>query len=309
MSNTPKTAAPPAAAAPAAAPTDPKAGAAPSDTTKAVVAGCSASCPRCHAPITTDQLTTIFPSAPSDRIADTKDAFNKAFEKFELIRCLRKAHFFAQIRQEAGASLTVQAESMNYNKAGLLGTFGSAVKAQPDAVDYARTATQPADQEAIADRVYANRLGNGDVASGDGWRYRGRGYIQVTGKTNYENVQKEIDKRDPGSGINIVNNETDIGTPEGALISAMAYWTLNGLNKKADGGDADAVVNSITAVINLHTKSYAERVQHYKVTMKVFQTPQCLDRNKPSSEAKPYVQTDGPDAAPAAAPATASATA
>jgi putative chitinase len=261
-----------------AAPTNPSSGTDAAAKVDSPVNSCPAKCPRCAEKITEAQVKEVFPSAAADKISGVTSSFNDAYLKFEINTCLRKAHFFAQIKQEVGASIASASESMNYNPAGLKNTFGYFKKHPGEADLYGRTKAHPANQQAIANRAYANRMGNGDVASGDGWKYRGKGYIQLTGKSNYQNVQNEIDKKYPGSGVDIIANEDDILTTKGAMVSAMAFWTLNNLNTKADQGDKDSHVDSITAVINLRTHSYADRRANFKGTKKTFKVDECPDR-------------------------------
>jgi len=239
---------------------------------------CPLKCPRCTEKLTEAQAKEIFPSAEADKISGLVSSFNDAYLKFEITTCLRKAHFFAQIKQEVGESIKAKEESLNYDAAGLKKTFGYFQAHPKEADTLGRHKGHAAEQEAIANRAYGDRLGNGDIASGDGWRYRGKGYIQLTGKSNYKNVQAEIDKRYPGSGIDIVANEGDISTDKGAMLSAMGFWTLNNLNVKADAGDKDEHVNAITAVVNSKTHSYAERRANFKVTKKTFKVDMCQDR-------------------------------
>lgn len=261
-----------------AAPTNPTSG---TDATAKVDSpenSCPAKCPRCAEKITEAQVKEVFPSAEADKISGVTSSFNDAYLKFEINTCLRKAHFFAQIKQEVGESIATAAENMNYSPEGLKKTFGYFKKNPAEADLYGRTKDHAADQEAIGNRAYANRLGNGDIASGDGWKYRGKGYIQLTGKTNYQNVQNEIDKKYPGSGVDIIANDGDILTTKGAMVSAMAFWTLNNLNTKADQGDKDSHVDAITAVVNFHTHSYADRRTNFAGTKKTFKVDECPER-------------------------------
>lgn len=255
------------------------------------VAGCPIACPRCHAQITTEQMKAMFTTAADDKIEEAKKAFNEAFEKFSVNRCIRKAHFFAQVLTEVGTGMSSPAESLNYSAENLkrkvkdpktgkpAGPF-KYFRDNPDQADlYGRSDTNPvANQEAIANAAYADRNGNGDVASGDGWNFRGKGFIQVTGKSNYQDVQTEIDAKYPGSGVDIIARPADILTPRGGMISAMGYWSMKGLYGKADVGATDAVVDSITDVVNKHTGSRQERKDNFNNTTKVvFRVSECVD--------------------------------
>jgi putative chitinase len=262
----------------AATPTNPSAGTDAAAQANSPVNSCPAECPRCRAPITTAKMKEIFPSAPDAKINSITTAFNDAYLKFDINTCLRKAHFFAQIKQEVGESINAVAESLNYPPDRLRSTFSYFSRNPAESERLGRTRAHPADQQAIANRAYANRNGNGDIASGDGWKFRGKGYIQVTGRSNYQNVQNEINRRYPGSGVDIMANEGDILTPKGAMVSAMAFWTMNNLNLKADRGDQDTHVNAITEVVNFHTHTYAQRRAHFRLTKRVFQVPECPAR-------------------------------
>ncbi len=229
----------------------------------------------CTSYITSDQLKEIFTTATDDRVNELRDEFNNAFDKFSINTCLRRAHFFAQIREEVGANISTFSENLNYSVQSLKDTFSYFRNNPEEAELYGRSDEHPADQEAIGNRAYANRLGNGDIASGDGWNYRGKGYIQLTGRTNYEAVNEEIESNYPDSNINIIDNPDDILTARGALLSAMGYWTDNNLNNLADNGSEDSHVNAITAVINLYTESYSQRREHFGTTSETFKITEC----------------------------------
>jgi len=232
----------------------------------------------CCGDITKSDLKGVFPSADDAKLGEVVSIFNEAYEKFFLDTCLRRAHFFAQLKAEVGNSIKTYEENMNYTEARLKEIFGYFKRNPADAKKYGRNTEHGADQQAIANRAYANRIGNGDIASGDGWRYRGKGFIQLTGKSNYNAVKKEIDKRYPSSGVDIVKNADDILTTKGAMLSAMGFWSMKNLHLKADKGDTGQHVDSITAVINKHTKSYEKRRNHFLATKKVFKTDQCANK-------------------------------
>lgn len=282
-------------------PTDPKAGQGSSATVDAIMAGCDQWCPRCHAKITSEQLRTIFPRAPDDRVTAVRDAFNQYMENVEIIRCLRKAHIFAQIRGESGNALSPVSEDLHYSRRRLEAVFGSNVYTRHPGVG---EAADTGDPRAIGNALYAGTNGNGNIASGDGYNYRGRGYIQITGKETYTGVQNTINSKCAGSAIDVLTNPDDASTPKGAMISAMAYWywKVPSLNFIADLGDADATVNRVTHTVrgvrrdpkpgSVAANIDEERRTAYQTTMQVFRTPECVDRNKPSADARPYIQSD-----------------
>ena len=172
---------------------------------------------------------------------------NSIKTKFEINTSLRLAHFLAQAGHESGGFRLTQ-ENLNYGAKGLVGLFGKYFTAT-SAKDYERK------PEKIANVIYANRMGNGTTASGDGWRFRGRGYIQLTGRDNYTAFGKSI-------GIDIPANP-DVVATEYALSSAAWFWWKNGLNKLADLGPTTEVVTKITKRVNGGTIGLADRISHF----------------------------------------------
>ena len=144
---------------------------------------------------------------------------------------LRLAHFFAQVLHESGC-LRFDMENLNYSAEGLRRVFGKYFKTQEDCAACAR---QP---ERIANRVYANRIGNGDEASGDGWRFRGRGLIQLTGRQNYRAFAEWV-------GDPRVMDDPDLVASEYAVHSAVFFWDRNGLNTFADKDDVVGLTRKI----------------------------------------------------------------
>lgn len=233
-------------------------------------------CPRCPE-ITIAELRALFPQAADDILQQVVDAFNEGIVPFELNTCQRQAHFFAQVREESGPAFRVrEGESLNYRAEVLYSRTEGPFRyfwGNQESFTYGRTADHPANQEAIANRAYANRNGNGDVASGDGWRYRGRGIIQITGKEKYDRINTTIRARYPDFGITI--DASNINNYREGVIASMAYWHYSGLNARADMGTGEAEVNSITSVINSRTNSYAERRQHFRTALTAFRVPDC----------------------------------
>jgi len=169
--------------------------------------------------------------------------------KFEINTPLRLSHFLAQAGHESGNFKLVK-ENLNYSAAGLMGTFKKYFPTQVLADSYARK------PEKIANKVYGGRMGNGDEASGDGAKFCGRGYIQLTGKNNYQEFFKSMELD--------VNSDPTIVASEYALASAAWFWSKNGLNKLADGGATEAVVTSITKRVNGGTIGLDDRIKHFK---------------------------------------------
>ena len=134
----------------------------------------------------------------------------------------RAQHFMAQIATETGGLKRLD-ENLNYSAAGLLATF-------PSHFSPADAQRMAGDQEAIADRAYANRLGNGDEASGDGWRFRGSGYIQLTGRINFRNRGRDI-------GMPLEQQPDLARSPEPGFHAAIAFWKASNVNAAADAND------------------------------------------------------------------------
>ena len=173
----------------------------------------------------------------------------KAAMAFYKLSPVRAAHFFAQTAHETGG-FKAFSENLNYNAKGLMGIFK---KYFPDAATAAKYERKP---EAIANRVYASRMGNGAESSGDGWKYRGRGPIQLTGKSNYMAFAKEMfdDWQNIFENPDWVTADRDF-----ALMSAIWFWNKNGLNKEADSGD----IKTMTRKINGGYIGLEDRIKHY----------------------------------------------
>jgi putative chitinase len=168
--------------------------------------------------------------------------------KFEINTPLRLAHFLAQCGHESGGFKLTQ-ENLNYSAKGLNGIFKKYFPTEADAKPYERN------PQKIANKVYGNRMGNGAEATGDGWKYHGRGFIQLTGKDNYTAFTKSI-------GEDCVNNP-DLVASKYALASAAWFFNKNGLHKMADGGANDATVTSITKRVNGGTIGLPDRIKHF----------------------------------------------
>lgn len=183
--------------------------------------------------MTSDELQSILPHAKRENIERFAEPLSAAMMQFSIDENAdRECHFIAQIAVES-ASLNAVSENLNYSADALVKIFHKYFDAAT-AADYAR---QP---ERIANRIYANRMGNGDEASGDGWRYRGAGLIQTTGHDNQARVAKFFD-------VAIEEIGDWLRTPDGAAKSAGLFWHDNGLNAYADNDDT----LSISGIINV----------------------------------------------------------
>ena len=226
--------------------------------------------------ITTVQLKKIFPGAQYDHLSRIADELNVDPTSYGLGSALQKAHFFAQVREECGPRLEVRVENLNYSPKLLKLNFSYYAKNPNEAVSdgYAtdektKKVVRRADTEQIANKVYANRIGNGDAESGDGWKFRGRGLIQITGRANYAACSKKYRVLYPGADDDFEKNPELLEQFSIAVRSAVCYWIQHGLDLLADGS-GDAKVDRITAVINKKTTSYPERREHFKVAYDAF---------------------------------------
>jgi putative chitinase len=189
-----------------------------------------------------NKLKGHIPDAVITQLPDT-------IAKFELNTPLRLAHFLAQAGHESGGFKAVN-ENLNYGAKGLLGIFKKYFPTEEKAKLYERK------PEKIANLVYGARMGNGPEASGEGWKFRGRGYIQLTGKDNYKAFDAVVAE-------SIIDNP-DLVATKYPLLSAAWFFHKNGLHKIADQGATDAVVTSVTKRVNGGTIGLADRIKHFK---------------------------------------------
>ena len=168
--------------------------------------------------------------------------------KFEINTPLRLAHFLAQCGHESGGFKVVK-ENLNYGAKGLRSIFSKYFPTDALALAYERK------PEKIANKVYANRMLNGDEASGDGFKFFGRGYIQLTGKENYTNFGKAI-------GVDLTATP-DLVATQYPLLSAAWFFHKNGLHKLADAGATEAAVTSVTKRVNGGVIGLKDRIAHF----------------------------------------------
>lgn len=169
--------------------------------------------------------------------------------KFNINTALRLSHFLAQCGHES-LGFTLREENLNYSADGLKKTFPKYFYDNL-ADSYAR---QP---EKIASRVYANRMGNGDENSKEGYKYRGRGYIQLTGKDNYKAFDNFVDDD--------IMDDPDLVLEKYALLSAAWFWNYRSINATADIGSTDEVVKKVTILVNGGTKGLDDRTNRFNM--------------------------------------------
>jgi putative chitinase len=169
--------------------------------------------------------------------------------KFNIDNPLRLAHFLAQCGHESGG-FRLTKENLNYSAKGLMGIFKKYFPSEAKANEYARK------PEKIANLVYSNRMGNGPESTGDGAKFCGRGYIQLTGKDNYTAFGKSINE-DIASNPQLVADKY-------ALLSAAWFFTKNKLHLIADEGASELTVTKITKRVNGGTIGLPDRIKHFK---------------------------------------------
>ena len=197
---------------------------------------------------TEQQLAQIIPG--NSYVTEWYDALSLILPDYEINTVLRVAAFLSQCAHES-ANFTALKENLNYTAASLCRVWPS--RFTPDMADqYAHN------QEKIANRAYADRMGNGNEASGDGWRYAGKGLIQLTGKDNYTRFAESIETP-------VEQLPEYLATFEGAVQSACWFWEVNNLNRFADVGD----VLGLTRAINGGENGLEERTHNYQHAMRV----------------------------------------
>lgn len=197
-------------------------------------------------------LQQLCPKTKQQVLGQYVDPLNQVMEYYDMFTVKqRAAAFLAQTAHESGGFNFVK-ENLNYSADGLQKIFK---KYFPDAALAQQYARQP---EKIANRVYANRMGNGDEASGDGYRFCGRGLIQLTGRNNYTKFAQDL-------GISIEECVAYMETTDGAVSSAGWFWDNNNLNQYCDSGD----FVTLTKRINGGTIGLADRQHHYEVMLQL----------------------------------------
>jgi putative chitinase len=202
--------------------------------------------------ITLEQLIEINEKKNTDECKYYIDAINFVLPQYGIDTPVRIAHFFAQILHESG-NFRFKEENLNYSAQGLLAVFPKYFPNEGIANEYARKPGK------IANRVYGSRMGNGDESSGDGWKYRGRGLIQLTGHDNYKAC---------GTALNLDlldNPDLLCQNPEVIVSSACWYWSNRNLNELADKDD----ILSITKKINGGTNGLEDRKYKLDIAKRV----------------------------------------
>jgi len=204
--------------------------------------------------ITLELLHAVCPKTKDSVLDGYIEPLNTVGEYYEMfININRIAGFLAQLAHESGG-FNFTKENLNYSAKGLMTTFK---KYFPDETTAKRYERKP---EMIANKVYANRMKNGDEASGDGYRFCGRGLIQLTGRDNYTKFAEALE-------MSIEDTVSYLETPNGALASAGWFWDNNKLNQYCDSGD----FVTLTKRINGGTIGLEDRKHHYEIALQMLQ--------------------------------------
>ena len=202
--------------------------------------------------ITLELLQALCPKTKRSILEGYIEPLNTAAEYYDMFdNPNRVAGFLAQIAHESGGFTAVK-ENLNYSAKGLMGTFKKYFPTEALAKQYERK------PEMIANKVYANRMNNGPEESGDGYRFCGRGLIQLTGRANYTKFATDL-------GMSIEDTVAYLETPNGAVASAGWFWDNNNLNQYCDRND----FVTLTKRINGGTIGLADREHHYHLALKL----------------------------------------
>jgi len=199
---------------------------------------------------TREQLSSVIGNNPD--LDGWYEALSSVLPTYEIDSPQRVSAFIAQCTHESGGFKRLK-ENLNYKAESLVRVFPKYFPSLDLAKQYAH------DQEKIANRVYGGRMGNGDELSGDGFRYCGRGLIQLTGRDNYTKFSESI-------GMAVEEVPDLLETFEGAVKSACWFWKTNNLNQYADAGD----ILTMTKRINGGTIGLEDRIKHYNHALEVF---------------------------------------
>ncbi|QJE02017.1 hypothetical protein HH212_19985 [Massilia forsythiae] len=223
--------------------------------------------------ITYSQLKNIFPLAEEAYLTQVKDELNRDLPRYKLDTIYRRAHFFAQAREEAGAGLKANVESLNYKVDTLKSTFRyyrlhPDVAARHGRIDRLegrrRVVLQPANQEAIANHAYGSRAGNGPPETGEGWKYRGRGIFQLTGASNYAEFNTGYRSLWDGEHPDFTSQPEKIVDFPFNIRSAVWFWVANKVYERADQGASDNAVEKVTEKINPALKHLDMRQHNFR---------------------------------------------
>lgn len=202
-----------------------------------------------------DKVQGVFHTAREDLVYDFVNIYNLYAESFGIITEVHSNFFLAQLREEVGPTLESRRENLNYSCNGLKRTFRYYRRNPIEASQDGRCKGHRANKRKIANKVYGGRLKNSDYYSGDGYRFRGGGFIQLTGRGNYTRISEVISMvlQRPVTAFDV---ETEISTVTMGLLTAMGFW----MDKKMWNCNH---IDCITKRVNRYTDSYDKRRKHY----------------------------------------------
>jgi putative chitinase len=209
--------------------------------------------------LTRQQVQDLYPRAPAAHLDELAAQSGPVFGQFGIAPGNRLNFFLAQVGHESGG-MTITEENMNYRAERIVEVWPSRFPTVESARPFANK------PEKLANSVYANRMGNGGPQSGDGFRYRGRGYIQITGRGAYRDIGGIV-------GLDLERSPELAGAPAHALKVACGFWAWKGLNALCDGGDYVAV----TRRINGGTNGMADRRAWLDKVLRLFAAPPAAE--------------------------------
>ena len=201
------------------------------------------------------KLSQIFISATTTSINDFYHYFDAYARDAQILEEVNENFFLAQIQAEVGNDLKSVRENLNYSCGALENEFSYYRDRSSEASQDGRCNGHEANQTNIGNKAYANRIGNGDVASGDGYMFRGGGFFQLTGRENYQSVVNLLNKfmRDDKTAEELASHITTVGA---GVLTAMAFWQMNDMAKCTD-------IDCCTKVVDPNTDTYDKRKQLY----------------------------------------------
>jgi len=202
-----------------------------------------------HPTMNLDKLNNVLPTEVQNQLTDV-------VETYKINTPLRLSHFLAQCAHESG-NWKFKVENLNYSAQALQSVFRKYFPNEALASQHARK------PEMIANVVYANRMNNGGPETGDGWSFRGRGYIQLTGRQNYSLFNETVEE-------DLLTNP-DLVAEKYPLLSAAWFWDTNNLNNLADAGSTDQDITKVTRRVNGGTHGLDDRIAKFKTYFSVLQ--------------------------------------
>lgn len=200
--------------------------------------------------LTLEQLRQITPIKDQTTLINTLNGLNECLTRFNINTPLRINHFLSQCLHES-VNLTILRENLNYSINGLLRVFPHYFPTIESTNGYANN------QAKIANKVYGSRMGNGNEVSGDGFKYKGRGAIQLTGHDNYKHLSDD-------TAIDFLNHPELLETVQYAFIGAGWFWNRNNLNELADKGNTNEIITLITKRINGGLNGIESRISNFR---------------------------------------------